>query len=59
MPEAIRDKYQYFTQANIGKLHATGYQTPITELDEAVRDYVVNYLVRDASLGDEARASAS
>ncbi|HTC63258.1 MAG TPA: ADP-glyceromanno-heptose 6-epimerase [Candidatus Saccharimonadales bacterium] len=46
MPEAIRDKYQYFTQANIHKLLVTGYDRPITSLEDAVRDYVVNYLVR-------------
>jgi ADP-L-glycero-D-manno-heptose 6-epimerase len=45
MPEAIRDKYQYFTQADIHKLLATGYDQPITSLEDAVRDYVVNYLV--------------
>ena len=45
MPESIRDKYQYFTQADIGKLLATGYDSPITSLEDAVRDYVVNYLV--------------
>src|SRR5579862_4337012 len=44
MPEALRDKYQYFTQANIGKLLSTGYTQPITPFDDAVRDYVVNYL---------------
>jgi ADP-L-glycero-D-manno-heptose 6-epimerase len=45
MPEAIRDKYQYFTQADIHKLLATGYDQRITSLEDAVRDYVVNYLV--------------
>src|ERR1700733_10083994 len=45
MPESIRDKDQYFTRANIGKLLATGYDLPITSLEDAVRDYVVNYLV--------------
>src|ERR1700722_13889899 len=45
MPEAIRDKYQYFTQANVGKLIATGYDQPITSLEDAVSDYVVNYLI--------------
>jgi ADP-L-glycero-D-manno-heptose 6-epimerase len=45
MPESIRDKYQYFTQADIHKLLATGYDQPITSLEDAVRDYVVNYLV--------------
>jgi ADP-L-glycero-D-manno-heptose 6-epimerase len=44
MPESIRDKYQYFTQANIGKLLSTGYGQPITSLEDAVRDYVLNYL---------------
>jgi ADP-L-glycero-D-manno-heptose 6-epimerase len=45
MPEAIRDKYQYFTQADIRKLLSTGYQQQITPLGEAVRDYIVNYLM--------------
>ena len=45
MPPSIRDQYQYFTQADIGKLLAAGYSQPITPLAHAVRDYVVNYLV--------------
>jgi ADP-L-glycero-D-manno-heptose 6-epimerase len=45
MPKAIRDKYQYFTQANIEKLKATGYQGPKFTLEHAVADYVQNYLV--------------
>jgi ADP-L-glycero-D-manno-heptose 6-epimerase len=53
MPEAIRERYQYFTQANIGKLLATGYTQLITPLAESVRDYVVNYLMTGAVLGDE------
>jgi ADP-L-glycero-D-manno-heptose 6-epimerase len=53
MPEAIRDKYQYFTQAEIGKLLATGYETPITTLENAVTDYVLNYLLPGRSLGSE------
>jgi ADP-L-glycero-D-manno-heptose 6-epimerase len=44
MPETIREKYQYFTQANISKLRATGYDAPITTLEDAVHNYVVNYL---------------
>ena len=51
MPEAIREKYQYFTQADIRKLLATGYTAPITSLNDAVRDYVTNYLVPGNSLG--------
>src|ERR1019366_8300652 len=45
MPEAIRDKYQYSTRADIRKLLSTGYHRQITSLDDAVRDYIVNYLM--------------
>jgi ADP-L-glycero-D-manno-heptose 6-epimerase len=51
MPESIREKYQYFTQADIGKLRAAGYDAPVTSLEDAVRDYVVNYLVPGRSIG--------
>ena len=51
MPESIRDKYQYFTQADVHKLLATGYDSPITSLEDAVRDYVVNYLVPGRAIG--------
>jgi ADP-L-glycero-D-manno-heptose 6-epimerase len=51
MPETIRDKYQYFTEANIGKLRGSGYDRPITSLEDAVRDYVVNYLVPGRTIG--------
>jgi ADP-L-glycero-D-manno-heptose 6-epimerase len=51
MPEAIRDKYQYFTQADIRKLLGTGYDQPITSVEDAVRDYVVNYLVPGRTIG--------
>jgi ADP-L-glycero-D-manno-heptose 6-epimerase len=54
MPAAIRAQYQYFTQAGIGKLRAAGYDRAITPLEEAVRDYVVNYLLPGKSLGEEA-----
>ena len=45
MPEVLRGKYQYFTQADVSKLRSTGYIRPVTPLAEAVRDYVQNYLV--------------
>src|SRR5271154_5621223 len=50
MPETIRDKYQYFTQANISRLRAAGYKEKITSLENAVADYVRNYLVADKRL---------
>jgi ADP-L-glycero-D-manno-heptose 6-epimerase len=52
MPEELRGKYQYFTQADIGKLRATGYARPLTPLADAVRDYVQNYLLPGKRLGD-------
>jgi ADP-L-glycero-D-manno-heptose 6-epimerase len=44
MPEAIRDKYQYFTEASMGKLRDAGYAAPLTQLEDGVRDYVTNHL---------------
>jgi len=52
MPQTIRDKYQYFTEAKIKKLRSAGYEQPITPLSEAVRDYVQNYLVPAKALGE-------
>ena len=45
MPEDIREKYQYFTEANMAKLRAAGYTKPFSTLEEGVKDYVANYLV--------------
>jgi ADP-L-glycero-D-manno-heptose 6-epimerase len=44
-PIDIRDKYQYFTEANMSKLIAQGYKKPFTSLEDGVHDYVTNYLV--------------
>jgi ADP-L-glycero-D-manno-heptose 6-epimerase len=52
MPEVLRGKYQYFTQAEVGKLRASGYDRPLTPLAEAVRDYVQGYLVPGKKLGE-------
>jgi ADP-L-glycero-D-manno-heptose 6-epimerase len=46
MPLDIRDKYQYFTEANMNKLRAAGYTEPFSTLEEGVGDYVANYLVK-------------
>jgi ADP-L-glycero-D-manno-heptose 6-epimerase len=46
MPEDIRDKYQYFTEAKMGKLRAAGYKNAFNTLEEGVIDYVRNYLAR-------------
>jgi ADP-L-glycero-D-manno-heptose 6-epimerase len=39
MPEPIRMKYQYFTEANMGKLRRSGYRRKFTPLEDAVKDY--------------------
>jgi len=44
-PEDIRDKYQYFTEADMTKLKAAGYSKPFYTLEEGVEDYVQNYLI--------------
>lgn len=44
MPEDIRDKYQYFTEAEMNKLRQAGYANKFSSLEEGVRDYVKNYL---------------
>lgn len=43
-PIDIRDKYQYYTQADMHKLIAHGYNKPFTSLEDGVEDYVANYL---------------
>jgi len=43
-PVDIRDKYQYFTEANMAKLMGIGYNKPFTSLEDGVEDYVKNYL---------------
>ncbi len=44
-PADIRDKYQYFTEANMNKLKSIGYDKPFYTLEEGVKDYVQNYLI--------------
>ncbi len=44
MPEDIRDKYQYFTEANMDKLFNAGYQEKMYSLEEGIHDYVTQYL---------------
>lgn len=50
MPERLKGKYQYFTQAEIGKLRTAGYRDDVTSVEDAVKDYVVNYLVPGSKL---------
>ena len=43
-PQDIRDKYQYFTEAEMDKLHKAGYDENFFSLEEGVRAYVKNFL---------------
>ena len=51
MPGNIREQYQYHTRAETDKLIDSGYQSDITPLVEAIRDYVTNYLIPGSHLG--------
>jgi len=48
-PADIRDKYQYFTEANMQKLKSIGYSRPFHSLEEGTEDYVKNYLMKGLS----------
>lgn len=54
MPESLRGKYQYFTQAEVKRLAAAGWSKPAMSLADSVKDYVRDYLAHDARLGDGA-----
>jgi len=47
MPEDIRDKYQYFTEAKMSKLREIGYTKPFYSLEDGIADYVRNYLTAE------------
>jgi ADP-L-glycero-D-manno-heptose 6-epimerase len=44
MPAPIRDKYQYFTQADLAKLREAGCEWKCRTLEESVTEYVQQYL---------------
>ncbi len=52
LPSELKDKYQYYTKADISKLIATRYESQITPLPEAINDYVRNYLSTGKRLGE-------
>ncbi len=51
LPENLREKYQYFTEANLSKIKSAGYSEPTISLEDGVSDYVKNYLLRGLYLG--------
>jgi ADP-L-glycero-D-manno-heptose 6-epimerase len=49
MPDVLKDKYQNYTQADITKIKKAGYKKDMTDINDAVIDYVSNYLNKDFS----------
>ncbi|MBO4645021.1 MAG: ADP-glyceromanno-heptose 6-epimerase [Bacteroidales bacterium] len=47
IPEDIRNKYQYFTEADMLKLHSSGCTMSFHSLEDGVTDYVSNYLIKE------------
>lgn len=47
MPETLRAKYQYFTQADMTRLRDAGFDTPLTPLEVGVTEYLQRYLLTD------------
>lgn len=52
MPDNLRGRYQYHTQADVSRLRKARYEAEITPLAAAVADYVQNYLISGKRLGD-------
>lgn len=52
MPEHLRDRYQYYTKTEMGKLQALGYKKEVTSLKDAIADYIRNYRMQEKFLGD-------
>lgn len=50
MPDNLKNQYQYYSKATLSKIRNAGYTRPIAELEDTVKDYVQNYLVKDAYL---------
>lgn len=50
MPEGLRDKYQYYTQANMKKLRSEGYMSTFYSLEDGVTDYVQGYLMNNREI---------
>lgn len=46
MPEGLKSNYQYFTEANMEKLRGAGYNEPFMTLEDGIRDFVQNYLLK-------------
>ena len=50
MPEGLQKQYQYYTEADTKKIRSAGYQKPATALEDAIKDYIQNYLRKNRNL---------
>ncbi len=50
LPDELKNQYQYYSKANLAKLKAAGYTKPVMKIEDAIEDYVKNYLVTDKYL---------
>ena len=50
MPDYLKPKYQYFTEAKIEKIRSAGYDRKLYSLEEGVSDYVQNYLLKEKTI---------
>lgn len=53
MPPQLINKYQYFTCADMNKMFNAGYTEKLMTLEDAIKDYVINYLIPNRHLGEE------
>ena len=51
LPEHLKEKYQYFTEANMDKIKKASFNSSIASLEHGVADYVKNYLLGKQFLG--------
>jgi ADP-L-glycero-D-manno-heptose 6-epimerase len=50
MPDYLKPKYQYFTEAKIDKIRSAGYTKELYSLEDGVSDYVQNYLLKEKTI---------
>lgn len=48
IPEDIREKYQYYTQAEMTRMRSVGFKKPFYSLEKGAKSYVSRYLIKDA-----------
>ena len=47
LPNDLKEKYQYFTEANINKIRSVGFESKFKNISDGISDYMQNYLITD------------